>query len=60
MPLDIVLFTLGPLANNTYLAADRATGNAVLIDPAVESAAAVTEAQNRGWELQAVWLTHAH
>jgi glyoxylase-like metal-dependent hydrolase (beta-lactamase superfamily II) len=60
MPLDIVLFTLGPLNNNTFLAADRATGQAALIDPAVGSETAVREAENRGWRLQAIWLTHAH
>ncbi|HEX9012652.1 MAG TPA: MBL fold metallo-hydrolase [Anaerolineaceae bacterium] len=60
MPLDIALFVLGPLENNTYLAADRSTGKAVLIDPAANSAEAVREARARGWDLQAVWLTHAH
>ena len=60
MSLDIVLFTLGPLENNTFLIADRAAGQAALIDPAVDSEAAVSEAQNRGWVLQAIWLTHAH
>jgi hydroxyacylglutathione hydrolase len=60
MPLDIVMFTLGPLENNTFLVADRATGSAVLVDPAVDSEAAVREATRRGWDLQAIWLTHAH
>jgi hydroxyacylglutathione hydrolase len=60
MPLDTVLFTLGSLQNNTYLAADRASQAAVLIDPAVDSELAVREAQSRGWDLQAIWLTHAH
>ncbi len=60
MPLDIVLFVLGPLENNTYLAADRATGSAVLVDPAEGAESAVREAESRGWDLQAIWLTHAH
>jgi glyoxylase-like metal-dependent hydrolase (beta-lactamase superfamily II) len=60
MPLDIVLFTIGQIETNTYLTADRATGKAVLIDPAEESSLAVREARERGWDLTAIWLTHAH
>ncbi len=60
MPLEIIPFILGPLNTNTYLAADRATGSAVLIDPAEGAGDAVREAGSRGWDLQAVWLTHAH
>ncbi|HEY3343533.1 MAG TPA: MBL fold metallo-hydrolase [Anaerolineaceae bacterium] len=60
MPLEIVLFTLGPLENNTFLIADRATGSAALVDPSVDCEVAVREAARRGWDLQAIWLTHAH
>jgi hydroxyacylglutathione hydrolase len=60
MPLDIVLYTIGLIETNTYLVADRTTGRAVLIDPAEESSLAVREVIKRGWDLTAIWLTHAH
>lgn len=56
----VVPFTLGPLANNTYLAADPTTGEAVAVDPSFESEPLLTEVAGRGWKLAAVWLTHAH
>jgi hydroxyacylglutathione hydrolase len=51
---------LGPLENNTYLLADQATQVAAVIDPAFDSERVVAEAENRGWRLAQVWLTHAH
>lgn len=60
MALEIVTLQLGPMDNNTYLIADRETGQAVVIDPSFDSEQAVQEANQRGWTLNAVWLTHAH
>jgi len=48
----------GPLENNVYLAACRATGRAVLIDPAA-AAARLAEAA-AGLSVEAVLLTHGH
>lgn len=60
MPLNILEFVLGPLENNTYLAADENSGEAVVIDPASGSRVIAQEAASRGWNIKAVWLTHAH
>jgi glyoxylase-like metal-dependent hydrolase (beta-lactamase superfamily II) len=60
MPLDIVTFELGEMANNTYLVADPQSGQAVVIDPSFESAIILEEAARRAWQITAVWLTHAH
>jgi hydroxyacylglutathione hydrolase len=58
--LTIVPFTLGLVQTNTYLVADADTGAAVVIDPADEGDRIVTEAQQRGWRIGSIWLTHAH
>lgn len=60
MPLEIVIFELGPMQNNTYLLADSETGQAVVVDPSFDSLAVLEEVKRRGWELKAIWLTHAH
>lgn len=60
MPIEIVTLVLGPLENNTYLAADLATRQAVVIDPSFGSQAVLDEAAARGWQIQQIWLTHAH
>lgn len=60
MPLHIVTLSLGPMENNTYLAADAETGQAVVIDPSFESEAVLQEARRRNWTLTQIWLTHAH
>jgi glyoxylase-like metal-dependent hydrolase (beta-lactamase superfamily II) len=60
MALEIINLQLGPMDNNSYLIADRQTKEAVVIDPSFESEQVLQEAQQRGWTLTAVWLTHAH
>ena len=58
--LSIVAFTLGPVQTNAYLIADADTGVAAVIDPADEGQVIVAEAQERGWRIGNIWLTHAH
>ena len=60
MALEVVCLVLGPLDNNTYLVADVVSKTAVVVDPSFGSQAAVEVAAARGWELQQIWLTHAH
>ncbi len=60
MSLDIITLTLGPMENNTYLAADLDTREAVIIDPSFGSETVLSEASARGWKLTGIWLTHAH
>ena len=60
MALEIITLQLGPMDNNSYLIADRHTKQAVAIDPSFESERILREADQRGWTLTAVWLTHAH
>ena len=58
--LEIIPFVLGPVQTNAYLVADSDRGAAVVIDPAWEGAVIVRAAQQRGWRIGSIWLTHAH
>ncbi len=60
MALEIVRLALGPMDNNSYLLADTQTKQAVVIDPSFESQRILAETAQRGWQLTAIWLTHAH
>ncbi len=59
--LDIQCYVCGPLGVNTYLIRDRATGDAMLIDPGAEnSRLAEALRQLPQGKLQAILLTHVH
>jgi glyoxylase-like metal-dependent hydrolase (beta-lactamase superfamily II) len=58
--LEIITFMLGPVQTNAYLIADPDTRAAVVIDPAWDGATIIQEAQQRGWRIGSIWLTHAH
>ncbi len=56
--LDVRTLIVGPLQENCYLLSDPETRQAVFIDPGDEAAHLITALE--GFELTAVWLTHAH
>jgi len=58
--LEIVTLQLGQMENNSYLAADSRSGEAAAIDPSFESEKLLQAAEQRGWKLSGIWLTHAH
>lgn len=58
--LEIVALPNGQFAENCYLLADATTGEAVIIDPGQEPATFLKALGERGWRLQAIWITHAH
>jgi len=58
--LEIVEFTLGPVMTNAYLVADPHSAEAVVIDPADDGQVIVAQAEERGWRIGSIWLTHAH
>lgn len=60
MPLEIVSIQLGPMENNSYLLADPTTRQAAAVDPSFESQVILEEALRQGWQIHAIWLTHAH
>jgi glyoxylase-like metal-dependent hydrolase (beta-lactamase superfamily II) len=58
--LEIITLVLGPVETNTYIVADPATREAVVIDPAWEGEKIARRASQRGWTIRQLWLTHAH
>jgi len=60
MALEIHTFTLGSLANNTYVLVDPATLLAVIVDPAFDSRHVAQAINKAGWKPFQIWLTHAH
>ncbi len=58
--LEIVTFVLGPVATNAYLVGEAVSGRAVVIDPAWDGELIAEQARRRGWQIEALWLTHAH
>ncbi len=60
MELSIVQLVLGPLQNNVFLIGDEDCRKAVVIDPSFDSGKILEVAEQRGWTLTQVWLTHAH
>lgn len=60
MPIEVLSLTLGAFATNAYLLADRATKNAVLIDPVDSAPIILNAAAERGWRIRLMIATHAH
>ena len=58
--LEIKTFVLGPVETNAYLVADTEAGVAALVDPAWDGHLLVEAAQEGGWRITQIWLTHAH
>jgi glyoxylase-like metal-dependent hydrolase (beta-lactamase superfamily II) len=58
--LEIITYALGPVLTNSYLVADKKTGDAVVIDPADEGKLIAEDAEKKGFQIKEIWLTHAH
>jgi hydroxyacylglutathione hydrolase len=58
--LHIKQLTLGPLQTNCYLVGDEDTYEAAIIDPAWDGRSIVAAADNDGWEITHILLTHSH
>jgi hydroxyacylglutathione hydrolase len=58
--VNIRSLTVGAFDENTYLVADDATGDAVLVDPGAEPDRIIGLVREAGVALRAIWLTHAH
>jgi glyoxylase-like metal-dependent hydrolase (beta-lactamase superfamily II) len=59
-PLQILQLPLGPIQTNCYIAADAATGDAVVIDPGWDAPRVMQALEERHWQCRHVLLTHAH
>ncbi|GAB4469825.1 MAG: MBL fold metallo-hydrolase [Anaerolineales bacterium] len=58
--LTIKRMVLGPVQTNAYLLHDDDTHATVVIDPAWEGERIVKAAEQNNWQIEQVWLTHAH
>jgi len=56
----VVTLTNGAFAENCYLVADPAAGDAAIVDPGEEVPLFRARLDHEGWTLRAIWLTHAH
>lgn len=60
MALITSVFSIGPMANNSYLVTDPITREGVVIDPSFGSQQILDEASRLGIKIKGIWLTHAH
>jgi glyoxylase-like metal-dependent hydrolase (beta-lactamase superfamily II) len=58
--LEVISLPNGQFAENCYLVADAAAGEAAIIDPGEDSGGFLSALARQGWHLSAIWLTHAH
>ena len=58
--LEVIRFETGPLQENAWLVVDRASDDAVMVDPGDDGADLIAGIQAAGAALRAIWLTHAH
>lgn len=61
MPILIKAFPSGPFRTNCYLLSSSSSNEAVIVDPAPNSASEALEyVQEQGNILKAIWITHSH
>ncbi|MFC4809108.1 MBL fold metallo-hydrolase [Paenibacillus sp. GCM10023250] len=58
--MNIETFTLGPLQTNCYLVTEEAGKRAFVVDPGMGPKRLIARIRERGLELEAIVLTHAH
>jgi hydroxyacylglutathione hydrolase len=56
----IVTLTNGAFAENCYLVADPASGDAAVVDPGEDVDLFQARVRHERWTVRAIWLTHAH
>ncbi|HYQ96050.1 MAG TPA: MBL fold metallo-hydrolase [Candidatus Eisenbacteria bacterium] len=53
-------FSVGPLDNNLYLLTASGSGDAIVVDPSIESEGVLGEISRRSLHVKRILLTHAH
>ncbi|MFN2104323.1 MAG: MBL fold metallo-hydrolase [Candidatus Promineifilaceae bacterium] len=56
----ILQLPLGPLQTNCYMLTCNATGKTAVIDPAWDGRLLAGKAEEEGWSIDQIWLTHSH
>jgi glyoxylase-like metal-dependent hydrolase (beta-lactamase superfamily II) len=57
---EIIGLENGAFAENCYVVGDRASGDAVLVDPGEDAALFLRRLAAERYRLTAIWITHAH
>jgi len=60
MSLNLEIFTLGPLDNNTFVVVDEASSTAIIIDPAQGSLKVIDWCIEQNLVISQILLTHGH
>jgi glyoxylase-like metal-dependent hydrolase (beta-lactamase superfamily II) len=60
MSIEIINLPLGMTMTNAYLVCETESKQAVVIDPGWDGEQILWQAEQRGWTISQVWLTHAH
>lgn len=60
MTLEIIQLPLGMTMTNAFLVGEVESKQAVVIDPGFEGEKIAAQAESRDWQINAIWLTHAH
>jgi glyoxylase-like metal-dependent hydrolase (beta-lactamase superfamily II) len=60
MSLDVRMFTVGPVAENTFLLRAEGADRALMVDPGDEPQRLLAAVEELGVELDAILLTHTH
>lgn len=50
----------GPFQENCYIVTDEATGATAIVDPGSDGDRIIAEVEEKGGEVAAIWITHAH
>jgi glyoxylase-like metal-dependent hydrolase (beta-lactamase superfamily II) len=58
--MDVRMFTVGPIAENTFIARPDGGDRAVIVDPGDEAPKLLGALEELGVELEAILLTHTH
>jgi hydroxyacylglutathione hydrolase len=58
--MDVRMFTVGPVAENTYIFRRDGSNEALIIDPGEEAPKLLAALEQLGVELQGILLTHTH
>ena len=59
-PLEILRFTYGPFAENTYVVVGRSGRSAMIVDPGIDSEPVLDEVRSRGLTVTLLLNTHGH
>ncbi len=60
MPLDVAMFTVGPVQENCFLVRRQGSDRAVIVDPGEEAPRLLQAVEDAGVTLDAILLTHTH